>query len=107
MMPVTVSAPPALGAAPNFIYFETSAWNRLTDRQDRAEIVDRIAIKGYRVVTSVYAAGEILSTAASVRRRLLGKTVASVCDREMPLLDHPEEFVTYVAEAWRNHESDF
>ncbi len=90
----------------SLVYFETSAWNRLADRPDRDGVIARVKELGLRVVTGLYAAGELLSTTNAGRRRALCELVTRVAHGGAPLLDHPEYLAKYAVQAWRNGEAD-
>ncbi len=82
-----------------FVYFDTSAWNALSDRSDQDELIRAFQRAGIQIFASVISAGEILRTSDLRRRATLCKVMKTGHEETPPILDHPDYLLRYAVEA--------
>jgi hypothetical protein len=87
------------------VYFDTSAWNYLSKRPDRATLVRGIKQSATVVLASVISVGEILRTSDAKLRQLMCSTIRELHGDGL-LLERPEDLAVAAAEALRRGEKD-
>lgn len=87
------------------VYFDTSAWNHMSEHPDRAEFIGRIKRSGCIVLGSVISVGEVLRTDDASLRQTICSTIFSL-HGDGHILERPQEILAAATEAFVHGDKD-
>jgi hypothetical protein len=92
------------GKTIEWVYFDSSCWNRLCSYSDHEQLVERLQRRGQVLLSSVISVGEILRAPDQKRRVMC--SMMSRLHGERPLLERPQDLARAATEATRRGEKD-